>query len=64
MSLEITRNMEHKIISGQGCKDEKNVSKFQDRTAGMLYLIRPCGIRLTHVQMFTAESFCSLSITD
>ena len=60
ITRQSTRNLQDKIVSGFGCKDEKNVNKFQERTAGMLYLIRPCGIRLSHVEMYTAESLSAV----
>ena len=39
------------LTSGEGCKDEKAIMKFHDRSAGMIYIFRPCGIRLTHCEM-------------
>ena len=29
-----------------GCRKEKNVSRFYDRTAGIICMVRPCLIRL------------------
>ena len=44
------------VTSGQGCKKEENIDRFHSRTAGMLYFFRPCGVRLSHWEMYTAES--------
>ena len=45
-----------------GCKEEKNITRFYSRTAGMLYLFRPCGVRLSHVEMYTAESLSAVFV--
>lgn len=39
-----------------GCKKPGNVNKFYDRTAGVLALVRPCGIIVNFCEMFTCES--------
>lgn len=39
-----------------GCKKKKNISLFYETTAGMLALIRPCGIVVNMTEMFTSES--------
>lgn len=48
------------LTSGEGCKDEKAIMKFHDRSAGMIYIFRPCGIRLTHCEMITHESLTQI----
>ena len=39
-----------------GCKKACNVDRFYDRTAGLLALVRPCGIIVNFSEMFTCES--------
>ena len=39
-----------------GCRKEKGVTKFYDRTAGVLALVRPCGIIVNTTEMYTCES--------
>ena len=39
-----------------GCRKVKGVTKFYDRTAGVLALVRPCGVIVNTVEMFTCES--------
>ena len=39
-----------------GCKKSRNVNRFYDRTAGVLALVRPCGIIVNFSEMFTCES--------
>ena len=39
-----------------GCKKASNVDRFYDRTAGLLALVRPCGIIVNFSEMFTCES--------
>jgi hypothetical protein len=39
-----------------GCKKAGNVNKFYDKTAGILALVRPCGIIANFTEMFTCES--------
>ena len=60
----ITRSFKRKIpptvTSSEGCKDEKKVDRFYERTAGMFYAFRPCGIRLSHWEMYTAESLSNV----
>ena len=50
------KELAFKVVSGEGCKEEINVNRFVVRTAGMLYVFRSCGIRVSHFEMFTAES--------
>lgn len=42
----------------EGCKKSKNIEKYYERTAGMFYIFRPCGVRLSHAEMYTSEA-CS-----
>ena len=49
-------NIPSLIHSMHGCKSPKNIDRFFIRTAGMFYIFRPCGIRLSHFEMYTAES--------
>ena len=44
------------VTSGLGCKEDKKVDRFYTRTAGMFYIFRSCGVRLSHWEMYTAES--------
>lgn len=39
-----------------GCHKVKGVTKFYDRTAGILALVRPCGIIVNTAEMYTCES--------
>lgn len=39
-----------------GCKKAKNLNRVFNRTAGMLALIRPCGIVVSMAEMFSCES--------
>ena len=39
-----------------GCKRPENCTKFYDTTAGMLALIKPCGIVVAMCEMYTCES--------
>lgn len=39
-----------------GCKKKENISLFFETTAGMLALIRPCGIVVGMTEMLTCES--------
>ena len=50
------KNLTVQLTSGEGCKSSENLNKFEYRTAGMFYVLRPCGIRLSHFEMYTAES--------
>ena len=43
--------------SAKGCKKKENISLFYQTTAGMLALIRPCGIVVSMTEMFTSESY-------
>ena len=36
------------VTSGKGCKKDEAVERYYDRTAGIFYAFRPCGIRLSH----------------
>jgi hypothetical protein len=39
-----------------GCKKSSNLNRFYDRTAGLLALVRPCGIIVNFAEMYTCES--------
>ena len=39
-----------------GCKKKQNIDRFYDRTAGILAAVRPCGIIVNFMEMFTCES--------
>ena len=39
-----------------GCRKEKGVHRFYDRTAGILALVRPCGVIVNTAEMYTCES--------
>ena len=39
-----------------GCKKSRQVNKFYDKTAGILSLVRPCGIIINTAEMYTCES--------
>lgn len=43
--------------SSKGCKKKENISLFFQTTAGMLALIRPCGLIVGMTEMFTSESY-------
>ena len=38
------------------CKKSSNLNRFYDRTAGVMALVRPCGIIVNFAEMFTCES--------
>ena len=39
-----------------GCHKSKGVNRFYDRTAGILSLVRPCGVIINTTEMYTCES--------
>ena len=39
-----------------GCRKVKGVTKFYNRTAGILALVHPCGVIVNSVEMFACES--------
>ena len=39
-----------------GCRKSSNVNRFYDRTAGVMALVRPCGIIANFTEMYTCES--------
>jgi hypothetical protein len=56
VTRSMTNNVPVTITNGEGCKSNENIERFYRRTAGMFYLFRPCGIRLSNFEMYTAES--------
>jgi hypothetical protein len=54
------KTIQETITTSTACKELKNINKFEKRTAGMFYLMRSCGIRLSHYEMFSAESLSSI----
>ncbi len=39
-----------------GCRKFTNVNRFYDRTAGVMALVRPCGVIANFTEMYTCES--------
>ena len=39
-----------------GCRKAKEVNRFNNRTAGILSLVRPCGVIVNFTEMYTCES--------
>ena len=60
VTRSMTKNVPPSVTSGEGCKSDDKVDRFYNRTAGMFYLYRPCGYRLAHYEMYTAESLSSV----
>ena len=60
VTRQFAKTLPNVITSGEGCKQEKDVMQFYHRSAGMFYAFRPCGIRLSHWEMFTSESLSSV----
>ena len=52
--VELPENDDDSLLVG--CKKANNVNRFYDRTAGILALVRPCGIIVNFSEMFTCES--------
>ena len=60
MTRSYMKELQETTTSGEGCKKDENIDRFYSRTAGMFYFFRPCGIRLGHFEMYTAESLSSI----
>ena len=43
-----------------GCREEKNINKFFDRTAGVISIVRGCKLRLRTIESYTKESSSQL----
>ena len=52
--INLPRNDDDSLLVG--CKKVENRTKYYTTTAGMLALIRPCGIVVNMTEMFTCES--------
>ena len=57
-----SKNIAENLLSGKGCKLEQSLNKFETRTVGMFYVMRSCGIRLSHFEMYTADSLSMVLI--
>lgn len=59
-SLAAERGVQHPdnddVTLFTGCKNAHNVQRFYNRTAGILAVVRPCGIVVNFTEMFTCES--------
>lgn len=53
-SVSLPDNDDENLLTG--CKKGRNINRFHDRTAGILALVRPCGIIVNFTEMFTCES--------
>lgn len=56
VTRQYAKMIQHVVVTDDSCKKEENVDKFHNRTAGMFYLFRSCGIRISHYEMYTSES--------
>ena len=52
------RDIQLRVLSEEGCKKSSQLNKYYDRTAGMFYFFRSCGIRLSHREIYYSEA-CS-----
>ena len=50
---DVPENDDGSVLTG--CRKEKGVTKFYDRTAGVLALVRPCGVIVNTTEMYTCE---------
>ena len=53
-SVSLPDNKDENLFTG--CKKARNINRFHDRTAGILAMVRPCGIIVNFNKMFTCES--------
>jgi len=53
---------EEGITSPEGCRGEDKITRFFDRTGGIIYIVRPCLIRLGRWEMYGAESLSQWAI--
>ena len=60
ITRQFAKSLPNVITSEEGCKKRKDIETFYGRSAGMFYVFRSCGIRLSHWEMFTAESLSSV----
>ncbi len=52
--VHLPDNNDNSLLTG--CKKAQNVQRFHGRTAGVLAVVRPCGIVVNFAEMFTCES--------
>lgn len=45
-----------------GCKKKDKVTKFHDRTAGIMAIVKPCGVIIDYREMLTCESASQLFV--
>ena len=50
------------LDDGTGCRKQSNVIKYYDRTAGIVALVRPCGVVVNIAEMYTSESMTNLPL--
>ena len=60
ITRSITAKLPKIVTTGQGCKEDCNIDRFYQRTAGIFYFFRPCGIRISNFEMYTAESLSAV----
>lgn len=60
VTRSMTKDVPTVVTSITGCKSDKAVDRFYNRSAGMFYIFRPCGYRLAAYEMYTAESLSSI----
>ena len=60
MTRSMTKDIPVLVTTGSSCKHDKNIDRFYERTAGIFYFFRPCGIRLGNYEMYTAEALSDI----
>ena len=60
ITRSMTLNIPSTVSNGEGCKRDKKVDRFFETTAGMFYIFRSCGVRLSNFEMYTAESLSDI----
>ena len=48
------------LDDGTGCRKQCNVTKYYDRTAGIVAIVRPCGVVINIAEMYTNESMTQI----
>ena len=54
-TARLPKNTDSSVYNG--CKDVKKVSKYEKSTAGILALVKPCGVICVISEMFTCGGF-------
>lgn len=56
------QTLDRTVEINEGCKKSECINRYYERSAGMFYYFRSCGVRVSHHEMYSAEAYSDLFV--